>query len=165
MYFKNFPKMLYSLDGSATNFVMTDLFRRVISSDNNTIGTLSYDEYDVLDGETPEIVAAKIYDNAELHWVILLVNNIIDPRYDWPLPVDTLNTLITNKYGAGNEYAVHHYIDENNDIVHSSFAGTKYPVSNYTYEEELNETRRRIKILKPNYVSQYIQNFEQAIGR
>lgn len=164
MYFKNFPRIIYTLDGNRTNFIMTDIFRRVISTDNNTLGTLSYDEYDIMDGETPEIVASKVYDNPGLHWIILVVNNIIDPRYDWPLPVNSLISYVTNKYGVGNEYATHHYIDENGDIVHSSFAGIKYAVTNYTYEEELNETKRRIKILKPNFVAQYIQNFEKVIG-
>ncbi len=157
--------MLYTLDGNQTNFIATDIFRRVIATDNNILPAMSYDEYDVVDGETPEIVANKYYRNPELHWVLLLVNNIIDPRYDWPLPAISLNNYVTNKYGVGNEYAVHHYINDVGDIVHSSYAGIKYPISNYTYEETINESKRRIKILKTDFVPQFIQNFEKIIGR
>lgn len=157
MYFKNFPIINYSLDGGVTSFTMTDIFRRVKADASNILTSTAYDEYDVQDGDTPEIVAHKIYGDSELHWVILITNEIIDPRYDWPLSTYALNQFITDKYGSANIYATKQFENSDGDVVHSSFSGTKYPISNYTYEERINETKRRIKILKPEFLPIFVE--------
>lgn len=164
MYFSNFPQITYTLDGGDTGFVVTDIFRRVVSQDQNLSTALSYDEYDIVDGETPEIVAHEVYSNAELHWVILTVNNIIDPRYDWPMPTQVFQNFVTNKYGAGNELDIHHYENSDGDVVHVSYtAGPKTAITNLEYEDSLNEQKRRIKLLKPVFVETFIKNFERLM--
>lgn len=164
MYFSKFPKITYTLDGGDTGFVATDIFRRIIAQDQNLSTALSYDEYDVIDGETPEIIAHKLYSNAELHWVVLLVNNIIDPRYDWPLSIRSLSNYVTDKYGVGNELDIHHYVNADGDIVHVSYtAGAKTAITNFEYEEDLNEQKRRIKLLKPQFVESFVKNFERIM--
>ena len=161
MYFEKFPDLIYSLDGKQTSFVINDIFRRVKADAQNLLTATAYDEYDIQEGETPEIVAHRIYGNADLHWVILITNNIIDPRWDWPLTNEQLRNYITDKYGAGNEYAIKYYVtaDDNNDVVHSSYAGLKIPVTNTSYEEELNESKRRISLVQPRFVSEFINRF------
>lgn len=164
MYFSKFPQITYTLDGGDTGFVATDIFRRVIAQDQNLVTSFSYDEYDVVDGETPEIVAHQVYSNTDLHWIILIINNIIDPRYDWPMPTQALQTFVANKYGVGNELDIHHYENSDGDIVHVSYtAGPKTAITNYEYEESLNEQKRRIKLLKPQFVETFIKNFERVM--
>jgi len=164
MYFSKFPQITYTLDGGDTGFIVTDFFRRVIAQNQDLTTAFSYDEYDIVDGETPEIVAHKVYSNAELHWVVLIANNIIDPRYDWPMPVQVLQNFVTNKYGVGNELDIHHYENSDGDVVHVSYtAGPKTAVTNYEYEESLNEQKRRIKLLKPGFVEIFIKNFERVL--
>lgn len=163
MYFAQFPVINYSLDGGVTSFPMTDIFRRIRAVDKHMITSLAYEEYDIDDSDTPEILAAKIYNDPLLHWVILLTNEVIDPRWDWPMTSHVLREYIINKYGEANIGAVHHYINADNDIVHSTFAGTKYPVSNYDYENELNEQKRRIKVLKPQYVPIFVKSFKEIM--
>lgn len=159
MYFENFPYINYSLDGGASSFVMTDIFRRVVAKTNNILTATSFDQYDIKDGETPEILADKFYNDPNLHWVILVANEIIDPRWDWPLSQRALNSYITDKYGAGNEYALHHYVNDTGDWVHSSYAGVKYPRTNTDHENEENELKRKISILQPKFVPQFVQSF------
>ena len=161
MYFEKFPTLIYSLDGKQTTFTITDIFRRVKADAQNLLTATAYDEYDIRDGETPEIVAHRIYGNADLHWIILITNSIIDPRWDWPLTTEQLGNYITDKYGAGNEYAIKYYVttDANADVVHSSYAGAKTPVTNTIYEEELNETKRRISLVQPRFISEFINRF------
>ena len=60
--------------------VVTNLLRRVALRQKVSADVLVFDYYDVKDGETPEIIAHKLYGDSELHWVILLINNITD-RY------------------------------------------------------------------------------------
>jgi hypothetical protein len=161
MYFEKFPTITYSLDGNQTSFVITDIFRRVVANAENLLTATAYDEHDIQDGDTPEILAHRLYGNVNLHWVILILNGIIDPRWDWPLTSQQLRNYITDKYGAGNEYGLHHYVtnDSYADVVHSSYAGAKLPVTNTDYEEELNNARRRISVLQPRFVPEFINRF------
>ena len=163
MYFNQFPTINYSLDGGKTQFSMTDFFIRIKADYNNVYTSLAYEEYDITEGETPEMLAARIYGDSQLHWVILITNEIIDPRYDWPISTQALNNYIADKYGVGNQGQIHHYVNDDGDVVHSSYAGAKYPVSNFDYENEVNETKRPIKILKAKFVPEFVKSFKAKI--
>lgn len=162
MYFKSIPRILYSLDNNQTTFLATDIFRRVKSDYNNVKTSLAYDEYDIKEDETPEILADQIYGNPQLHWIILVVNEVIDPRWDWPLDVQSLESYIDEKYGA-EKTTIRYYVNTDGDVVHSSYAGVKTPVTNYDYEVELNESKRRIKILKPQFAPAFITSFMEKM--
>jgi hypothetical protein len=98
-YFNFFPKTLYVKPNESSD---ADLVTNIVSrfgfepsfKDNNAI----FYEYEIRDGDTPEIIAGKIYGDSEKHWVILNYNDIIDPNYDWPLEQRTLNRFIDAKY-------------------------------------------------------------------
>ena len=164
MYFKEFPVINYSLDNGITSFQIADFFRRVKAIDENLQTSLIYDQYDVLDGETPEVVADKIYNESYYHWVILIANNIIDPRFDWPLSNSVLQTYVARKYDVENIDAVKHYVNDDDEIVHSSYAGTKYPISYFQYEETINEAKRRINIIKPQFLPTFVNIFTGTLN-
>lgn len=155
--------MTYSLDDGDTAILVTDFFRRVSADQVNIASSLAYDEYDIEEGETPEILADKVYNDSALHWVILITNEIIDPRFDWPLDSGVLYDYVVGKYGLANIYATHHYVNSNGDIVHSSYTNPKTAVTNFQYEEAVNEAKRRIKLVKPRYVADFVNNFENVI--
>ena len=161
MYFKSFPYTYYSLDDASTVQVVTNITSRAVLSDEvkNNLGL--YDEYDIKDGETPELVADKFYNNPELHWLVLHYNEIIDPRFDWPLDTNNLNRYVASKYANVN--AIHHYEDNNGYYVNSTVPGC-VSVSNYEYEDIVNESKRRIKILKSNYVDPIVTDFKRKLG-
>jgi hypothetical protein len=98
--FESFPLISYTLDDGDTEQVVTDIFRRAILSkeflDNNSY----FELYDVLDGETPEELSYRYYGTQDLHWLVLLTNNIVDPRFEWPLGQDNLIKQTQNKYGT-----------------------------------------------------------------
>ena len=81
MFFKNFPKTVYSIDNG--NIIIPDLFRRVAPNEKISDSFLM-DLYYVKDGETPESISYDFYDTVEFYWTILLVNEIIDPYHDCP---------------------------------------------------------------------------------
>lgn len=164
MYFEKFPQIVYSLDNKS-GFAVTDIFRRVKAETQRLLTAAAYDEYDIKDGETPEILAHKFYGNSNLHWLILIANDIIDPRWDWPLTQAQLNNYITDKYGAGNENAIKYYVtsDAAELVVHSSYAGAKLPVTNTIYEEQINDTKRRIKILNAKFVPNFVNDFNEVL--
>jgi hypothetical protein len=166
MYFENFPQVIYSLDSGLTSFNIVDVFTRVKADVQKTLTRTTYDEYDVRDGETPEILADKFYGNVNLYWIILIANEILDPRFDWPLTTQQLSSYITGKYGVGYENDIHHYVtnDSYADVVHSSYAGSKLSVTNTVYEEGLNDAKRRIKILKRQFVPDFVNNFNRILN-
>ena len=99
-FFDLFPLERYSLSDkkypdyqSVTNI----LFRTAIIKEVLT-NTSSYIEYVVKDGDTPEILASKVYDNPEAHWIILYANDIIDPQFDWPLNTTDFYNYMVDKY-------------------------------------------------------------------
>jgi hypothetical protein len=115
-YFNYFPKLLYTTNN--TTSIVTDLLTRPALIQDILDNTSLYYEYDVQEGDTPEIVASRYYGDAELHWVILIVNQITDPFYDWPMSYQQFVAFINEKYGsqANALELVHHYERINTSI-------------------------------------------------
>jgi hypothetical protein len=161
MYFEYFPLTLYTLDDGTTVEVVTNIFLRNVINEEIKNNLSLFDEYDIVDGETPEILSHKFYRTSTLHWLILHYNEILDPRFDWPLSTNNLIKYCQNKYDNIN--AAHHYINAEGYIVNSTEIGAT-PVSNYAHEEQINESKRRIKILKTIYVDSLVREFVNKIS-
>ena len=108
------------------------------------------DNYIIQDGETPESLAHDFYNDVNLNWVILNTNDIVDPFYDWPLNQTELTSLVESVYGSGQGSMTHHW-ELDGHIVPSTTAFA-YSVSNYTFEEQKNDEKRKIKILKEEWI-------------
>lgn len=163
MYFENFPKFLYDFDikGERKAFVVTDITRNIRFRRDVLANITVYDEYDVVDGETPEIIAEKIYGDSQYHWVVMLANERFDYRSDWVMDYPRLSAFIQDKYGNQAD-AIHHYEDEKGNIVHSTAPGAA-SVSNRQYEERLNESKRRIKIISPQLLNVVLTNYNELL--
>lgn len=99
-FFDLFPTERYSLSDKRYpdyQIVRNIIFRTAMIKEalNNSS---AYIEYVVRDGDTPEILASKVYGNPEAHWVILYANDIIDPQYDWPLNTTSFYNYMVDKY-------------------------------------------------------------------
>ena len=229
MYFKFFPYTMYTQDDYKSAQLVTNFLLRAKILDSVKTQLGAYDEYDIKEGETPELLADRLYGNPELHWVVLLFNDILDPRYGWPLDTPTLYSYIESKYGSGNN--VHHYEDIDGNTINgiltleslgefseftadtvvenvtssgigfvteltdtstltltvtsggfrvgdqikiantsttanitSSTILTGIPVTVYEYEDAVNESKRRIKLLKPRFVDIVVTEFGRSIG-
>lgn len=130
MYFSEFPKIYYDFptpDGSTVLQVLTDITTNVRVRKKALENITLYDEYDILDGETPEIIAEKIYGNPELHWVIMLINQRYDYLKDFPMSNLELELNSIEYYGADNLNNVHHY--EKDGIITEAKAIMKFPSS------------------------------------
>lgn len=109
-YFSKYPKILHSFDG-INGTLVTNLLARIKMADSVLTNTLIYYEYSIQEGDTPEIVANKLYKDSEKHWVVLLTNKIFDPFYEWPQSSNQFNKFIINKYGSLESALTtpHHY--------------------------------------------------------
>lgn len=98
-YFNYFPKTLYTNtdEGNALDTV-TNIISRFAFEESLKENTSAFYPYEISEGDTPEIIARKYYDNSERHWIVLMFNDIIDPQYDWPMDSRTLNEYVDKKY-------------------------------------------------------------------
>lgn len=142
-------------------FVMTDISRNIRFRKEILSNITSYDEYDIVDGETPEIIAEKIYGNAEYHWIIMLTNDLYDYRKDFPLTQLQLEKYVEDKYGVDAD-VTRHYVDANGFVVNETVSGA-VPVSNRQYEEDLNESKRRIKVISKDLIAIVLKNFKEQL--
>jgi len=168
MFFKMFPRMAYEIEGEYLNY--PDIFRRV--GTNDAFKKFIYlDRYHIDDGERIEEVANAIYGSPEYHWVIVITNDIVDPIHEWPLSTTDLIKYCQKKYGTNGLYTVHHYefndasgITVDYDATKLS-AGTIKSISNFDYEVKLNEAKRSIKLLKKQYLTEFVNQFKQSVRK
>jgi hypothetical protein len=106
-YFKNLPKVAYT-DKNKVSTVYTNLLARVSFIPEMLRNGLNFYSYDVQDGDTPEIVAHKYYNDVSRFWIVLYCNEMMDPQWDWPLSYSQFNNYVENKYGNGLN-GIHHY--------------------------------------------------------
>jgi len=142
-------------------WALTDITRNIRFRRDILANVTVYDNYDIVAGETPEIVAEKVYGNAQYHWVIMLANDRYDYLADWPMTQVALDQYVIDKY-AGNADAVHHYVDYDGFIVSSDIPGAA-SISNRQYEDNLNESKRTIKIISRDLISTVLKNFKDQL--
>ena len=173
MYCDRFPKGNYILPGTKTFKLVSDLFRRVKIRDKIKNEASIYTEYFVSSGERPEHIAQKHFGNPELHWVVLITNNIADALYDWPMSFSAFEEYIADKYD--NAEAIHHYekvqssgpqtsIDYSHLIECNSTDPGAQAVSNREYEQRIQDNKSRIKLLEPAYLPILIEEFERLMN-
>ena len=180
-YFTNFPKV--SLPSFADNrrssldFVnSTNLFKRGKIREE-VIGSISaFERYSINGDDRPDNVAFKVYGDSSLDWVILISNNILNVRDEWPMNQYDFKRYIDNKYSTTLLTQIHHY--ESKEVRNSkglllqqsgiwvdadhSFSwsenGKKYTqtgttsVSNLQFEEDRNNKKRSINVVRSNYL-------------
>lgn len=163
MYFSKFPQLLYSLDGGKSVHLVTDILRRTEFIQEFITNGAVYDEYDVQDGDTPEILSDKFYGNSFSHWIIMMANNIIDPILDWPMSQGQLYSYCVSKYTESLVYSIHHYEDSIGYVINENESA--YPVSNYEYEERVNNGKRRVKVIRKELIADITREFALMIKK
>lgn len=164
--------MNYSNDKITTKQV-TDLFRRVKIKEKILDEASLYQEYDVPNGERPEDTSMKHFGDPQYHWVILMTNKGQDGFYDWPLDFRAFETFIKDKYA--NPDAIHHYEKAqssgkttSNDYSHLIEVNETEPgamsVSNREYEERIQDTKRKIKLINPGFLPVLLEEFDNLMN-
>ena len=150
-----------------------------------------FEKYNIKGDDRPDNVAEEIYGDPTLDWVVLTSNNIVNIYNEWPLSQQVFEDYILDKYGTYEKLdETHHY--ESNEVKDStgliifpkgvqvsaaqsvSFYEptrdeqvTVNPVSkavtNYQYEEEINNKKRRIFLLKPSYLNVVFDDLEEMM--
>ena len=159
---------------------------------NDIFNDLTYfTKYQIVGDDRPDNVAFKVYDDETLDWVVLLSNNITNIQTEWPLNHQSFYNFLIDKYGSEEEiYGIHHY--ETQEVRNSDEAiivpkGLKVPqnysiefydtdlesyttasnitteITNYTYENKIEENKRNIYVLKAEYINVILNDMEESM--
>jgi hypothetical protein len=178
-YFSRFPKLAYDITNTNNWRLVPDILRRVKQRASIKAGQFLFDNYDVKEGEKPEDIAFKWFGDAQLHWVILMTNDITDRYYQWPMNQPQFQEFMTDKYDVGNEDTIHHY-----EIARSSGRTTgqgpndysylvecnsdevgAIPVTNREYEQRIQDKNRSIRLLNQRHLAEFIEEFDNLIKK
>ena len=191
-YFKQLPDLLY-LDREnkeiRTYAKAKNLFRRIKLRSISTEQLANFQFYNVINGERPDQVAFKFYDDPSLDWVVLLTNNIINVQTEWPMDNKSFERYLEDKYGDTLydvvEYASKEIRNASGEIILQR--GVKIPadysftyfdigsnqyetvvdislaVTNYIKEVKIQNERRAIRILRKEYIDELERELEELL--
>ena len=175
-YFSKFPNIAYDMKGDSVRKLLPDILRRVKLRASIKSGGMLFDKYDVKEGEKPEDVAFKWFGDPELHWVILMTNNVTDRYYDWPMNQAQFAEYLDDKYS--NPDAIHHYevtkdsgrttgkgpSDYSHKVEVNSDTDNAVSVSFREYEEREQDKKRQIQLLNKSLLGDFVAEFDRLIA-
>ena len=188
MYFGRIPNLLYlkykknPFDG---NYIqIKNIFARIKLVDDIIPSATIFEDYFIKDGERPDTISFNLYEDPGYDWVIILINNIRNLYSDWPKPKTAFESYVYSKYS--NPFEIHHYetieqywrgskVLESGLQVGESFQFAKpdgllipknesrIGITNYEYETRINDSNREILLLRPQFIEQFVEIFEQQM--
>lgn len=171
MYFDNFPTIPYDSELTGQFKDVKNLLRRVGVRAKVKSNASLFDTYDVKNGETPETIAFKMYGDANLHWVVMLLNDITDRYHDWPMSEAQFLQFVNEKYS--NVDAVHHYeisqsSGDTSVKINIGTDNTDYPtataITNFEHEQEQQDIKRKIRLLDPSFIADFVEEFKSLMS-
>ena len=185
-YFRNLPKVKYDINGAEPNKFLnvTNIMKRISFKPSVIEDITDYYPYRVKDGERPDIISHQKYGSVAYAYLIMLINNIYDPIFDWPLSAQQFEKYLTNKYGSVSSAmgttkyyyqivraevartgtservpAVKFIVDQT--AYDALDEGDRSTQTQYEWEDELNDNKRDIKLIN----SDFIQDIDYAVKR
>ena len=173
-YFRPFPLAIYDLKKNKKQILLTDITARFKIRDELKHKAAIFYDYTVREEDTPQSVAFRYYDDETLDWVILIINDIIDPYYDWPLTYNSFIEHMKSLYGSvdtamATTYEYRKILNKQGHLIDGTVIPERYVVVDqntytntaadmrreidaYEYYEEQNNLKRNIKLLDKNYI-------------
>ena len=189
----DYPSLLNDRESNVDFVQTKNLFRRAKIREDLFANFMQFDKYQIIGDERPDNVAEKVYDRDDYDWIVLMSNNIIDINNEWPLTQSQLNEFLNEKYTPQELVSIHHYetlelrdnknqlilpagivVDEDYNLEYLSGGQVKSTnslvdgrpvraVTFYDYENDLNDKKRSINILKSEFVGIFIRDFERIM--
>jgi hypothetical protein len=185
-YFREFPVITFDLLKNDTSILIQNpLVRFRIRAIMQKRSKFFYD-HTIEDGQSAQTLAFHYYDDPSYDWLIYLANDIVDPQYDWPLTYEQLNSFVRSKYGSiptaqstivSYEQTIQEsatlfdgtFVDKRTVTIDANTYGTLAPsfrraLDAYTYEQELNDEKREIRIIVRQYLTSIVADIESALN-
>ena len=135
-YFDTLPKIVYRT-AQGTSTLYTNLMARASIMPSILKNSMVYYQYDIQEGDTPEIVAFKYYGDSYRYWIVLFANQIMDPQWEWPLNYNSFNAYIKDKYGYSESLGTWSVFDPYSTTYQWQKIVTQY--DNYTQTTTVNK--------------------------
>ena len=148
-----------------------------------------FTKYKIVGDDRPDNVAFEVYEDSSLDWLVLTCNNVLNIQSEWPLPQQQFDNYVLDKYGDYDTLynGIHHHetVEEKNSQgvtivpagleVQSNYSVSYYdyfidsqvtknnlvvPITNYEYEEKLENNKRNIFLLKKDYIGIILNDME-----
>ena len=185
-YFRNIPRVNYDIYGTEPNKYrnVTNIMKRIKFKSKVIEDISDYYTYRVMEGERPDTISFKKYKTVSYAYLIMMINDIYDPLFDWPLSSQQFEQYIRNKYGtvesamgttkfyyqiiraevprtgiAERIPEVKFIVDETTYNALDQTPRTTQTV--YEWEDELNDNKRNIKLIS----SDFIQDIDYQVKR
>lgn len=182
-YFKTHPTVKYDIFGDGRMINVTNITSRLkFTNITKGLGLIYYD-FIIPEGDRADMIAGRYYEDERLDWIIYFANEIHDPYYQWPMDSISFAKYITKEYSSipVAQQSIHHYewiVGDKHRVV-LPFGGTvvanskilkvdkdtyttlpedeRRVVSYYEFEENMNESRRRIKLVDKDFIPTILQ--------
>jgi len=180
-----YPSFLPEKISSLDYVEVKNIFRRVKLRDDLQNYFTVFNKYEIPMGARPDNVAEDLYGNAQFDWVVLIIAGILNVRNEWPLSNHDLYNYCLDKYDDSlNSVRFFETKEVKNangklilpkgKVVDSDFtipnpsnpSATLNPVvgiSNFIYETRINEEKRKIFVLKEEYLQQFLSDMRQIM--
>jgi hypothetical protein len=116
-------------------------------------------DYQIVNGDRPDVVSNKVYGKPQYAYIVLLVNEIHNIYDEWPRDSTAFRNYIIEKYQSLNyalETIAYYYDGVGNYISQDTWQTlndpNKYIETIYEYELRLNDEKAQIKILDPSLI-------------
>lgn len=191
-YFRNLPNIQYpyfsQTQSSSDDTILTkNIFRRAKLRDDFVKYYTYFDKYKIIGDERPDTVSYKLYEKSDYDWTILLVNNIVNIKREWPMTEEDLNNYLNAKYSVEELSQVKYYEttevrDSYNRLilpaglrVKSDYTLTYFDdlvqrtinpvnaITVYEYESSMNDNKRNIYVLRQDIVSTFAREFKEVV--
>ena len=178
-YFRNIPKIKYDIFGTEPNTYtnVTNITKRLRFKPKVIEDITEYYTYRVAEGERPDTISYRKYGTVGYAYLLMLINDIQAPLYDWPLSSQQFEQYILNKYGSVEsaqtttkyyyqtiraeveKTGIRERVPEVKYIVDSTTynslaEGSRSTQTEYEWEEELNDEKRNIKIINESFIQE-----------
>lgn len=180
-YFKLFPEINYN------DYMVKNILASVKINNLVKVNTESYYPYTIDEQDQAWMIAEDYYGQASFVWLVYMSNEIIDPYYEWYMDTEKFERYIKKKYNslALAQSTILHYkevisgVETGRTVSKDTYTylpasansdtfavvGNLLPVYAYDYEDELNESRRVIKLLNNVYAEQAAENLKALLGK
>ena len=188
----SYPSLLPANNRIEDRVIVKNIFRRSKLRTDVDQAITAFNYYYIPEGDRPDVVAENLYNDSELDWVVLTSNNITNVRDQWPLSHNDLHSFMLEKYGSEAKiaevgiYETREILDEYNRVVmpeglevdkdfsfqYLNFSGQVIkvlssqvvaPITNYQLEVRLNEEKRRIRVLKSEFLPVFITDHQRIM--
>ena len=194
-YFDSHPNLIlpsFSPNRNSTKdyYITKNLFRRGKIREDFFQNAVAFEKFLIIGDDRPDNVAEEIYGDPELDWVVLISNNILNVRDEWPMSQYDFQRYLDNKYDPEQLTQIHHYEtkdvrDEQNILileggltVDANFTfkysqdGNNFSLSgsnilnsftNFDFETKKNDKKRDIFVIRPKYIDILLEDLREVM--